>query len=348
MSVYVDIKKKMGDFQLEVSFSADTEVFALLGASGCGKSMTLKCIAGIEQPDSGIIKINDRVVYDSQKGIHVPARERRCGYLFQDYALFPNMTVYENINCIAKDKEETKRLIQRFYLTGKEKLYPGQLSGGQKQRAALARMLAFKPDIIMFDEPFSALDSYIKWQLEKELSAVIREYNKTVLYVSHDRDEVYRLTDRISVMEEGRILEIKEKAEFFERPETLAAALLTGCKNFSRVETVENNVYRAVDWNIRITVPEDKFNPKAKYIGYRAHYFELADSMQENVLECDVVSVVEDMFSYILTLKECSVSEKEDWSYIRYELSKESYKKVSGRNKLWIKIVSDKLIVLEK
>lgn len=230
MALYVDIEKKCGNFLLKVKFTAEKEVLGLLGASGCGKSMTLKCIAGIEKPDKGVIRLDDKVFFDSEKRIHLPVQKRRVGYLFQDYALFPNMTVLQNILCGAGDRKKASEYVKRFFLEGKEQLYPAQLSGGQKQRTAMARMLAGEPEILMLDEPFTALDNYLKMQLERELMKVMEDYGKTVLFVSHDRNEAYRMTDRIAVMEDGKILDVQPKEELFQNPASLAATLLTGCK----------------------------------------------------------------------------------------------------------------------
>lgn len=335
MSLYVDIEKQLGSFRLKVQFQTEQEVFAILGASGCGKSLTLKCIAGIEKPDRGIIRLDDRVLFDSAKRIDMPARSRRVGYLFQDYALFPNMTVLQNIMCGTKSQEKAMELVEHFFLQGKEQLYPAQLSGGQKQRTALARMLGAKPDIIMLDEPFSALDNYLKTQLERELMTVLEEYGKPVLFVSHDRGEAYRLTDRIAVMEEGHIVEEQPKRELFAHPGTLAAALLTGCKNITRLEKIPDGqedgreagwegmsedgqeaeretgreagqeaapCYWAQDWGVRLRGVSEKAD--ACYAGFRAHYFQVVQEMEPyNVLECRVLRVIEDTFSVIVLLR---------------------------------------------
>ena len=202
MSLYVDIEKHLPEFHLKTSFEAGNEMLSILGASGCGKSLTLKCIAGIETPDRGRIVLNGRVLFDSQKRINLPARDRKVGYLFQNYALFPHMTVRENIACglPSRDRSFTDSWIEKFYLSGLGDHYPSQLSGGQQQRTALARMLASAPSLIMLDEPFSALDDYLKWQMEQELMHIIRDFPGTALFVSHNRDEVYRMSDRIAVM----------------------------------------------------------------------------------------------------------------------------------------------------
>jgi len=170
MSLYVDIKKSLNGFKLDVNFEAGKQTTGLLGASGCGKSMTLKCIAGIEKPDSGVIMLNDKILFDSTKKINIPPQERNTGYLFQNYALFPNMTTLQNISIGLKlPKHERDKIVKekitKFGLSGLENRYPNQLSGGQQQRVALARILAKEPDILMLDEPFSALDSFLKWQL---------------------------------------------------------------------------------------------------------------------------------------------------------------------------------------
>lgn len=168
--------------------------------------MTLKCIAGIEKPDSGKIILNGKVLFDSENNINLPPQERNVGLLFQNYALFPNMTLKENIIAGVKDEKNKKfvdNLISDFSLNGLENHYPNQLSGGQQQRVALARMLINEPEIIMLDEPFSALDEHLKWSMEKELSGIIKKFTGPVLYVSHNKDEVFRLSDNISVMDRG-------------------------------------------------------------------------------------------------------------------------------------------------
>lgn len=294
MNLYVDIEKKCGDFKLRVKFETSGEVFAILGASGCGKSLTLKCIAGIEKPDKGRIKLGEEILFDSEAGINVPARKRQIGYLFQDYALFPHMTVLQNIMCGAGDEAAARDYIERFYLKGKENLLPGQLSGGECQRVAIARMLAARPVLVMFDEPFNALDSYLKNSLEREIMRVIDKYEGQALFVSHDRDEIYRMTDRIAVMERGSIAGIQEKHELFENPKTLAAALLTGCRNISPVEEGDDGSLLAVDWGIKLRC-EDCRITAPRYVGFHQKHFEVADAMEDfNVIRCNIKRVVED------------------------------------------------------
>lgn len=274
MSLKVNIKKRLGNFNLDVAFETERGVFAILGASGCGKSMTLKCIAGIETPDEGRIELNGRVLYDSAKKINLTPQKRRVGYMFQDYALFPNMTVEQNIKAgMGKHPEEEKvrSYISRFRLEGMEKHYPAQLSGGQKQRVAMARMIASEPDILLLDEPFSALDSYLKWELEQEMRDMLAEVQKPVLFVSHNRDEVYRLCSMVSCIDHGKMEVIEKTKEFFHNPKTKTAAVLSGCKNISAAEIVDNNHIKALGWGITLCVSEIPEETKA--VGIRAHSF---------------------------------------------------------------------------
>lgn len=195
----------------------DGGVFAILGASGCGKSMTLKCIAGIERPDEGRIVLNDRVLFDSEKRINLPPQKRKVGYMFQDYALFPNMNVVQNIQAGMGRKPDPKKVreyITGFQLGGLENHMPDQLSGGQKQRVAMARMLASEPEVLLLDEPFAALDSYLKWKMEQQMLELLQEVQKPVLFVSHSRDEVYRLCDTVSCINQGRMEVIEPVKEF--------------------------------------------------------------------------------------------------------------------------------------
>lgn len=348
MALYVDIKKQCGDFKLRVKFETDKEMFAILGASGCGKSLTLKCIAGIEKPDAGIIKLDDKVLFDSEKRINLPARKREIGYLFQDYALFPNMTVFQNIMCGAGNKKKACEYIEKFFLTGKESLYPAQLSGGQKQRAALARMLSRAPRLVMLDEPFSALDNYLKTQLEREVMNAMDEFGNGGILVSHDRNEVYRLTDTIAVMDNGSIMDIQDKHGIFNAPKTLAATLLTGCKNVTRLEKRENGFY-APDWCMMLSMPKQGFDSgkNYQYAGVRAHFLERVEALEEeNVIDCEILRVIEDTFSMVILFTNRLSERKTGYSVMTYELSKDEWQAIEGKP-LYLKIPADRLILME-
>ena len=200
MSLEVNVTKRFDGFTLHAAFTAGDTATALLGASGCGKSMTLRCIAGIVRPDEGRIVLDGRVLFDSTQGIDLPPQQRNVGLLFQNYALFPNMTVEQNIlSALKKEKDPAARraacaeALRAMRLEELAKRLPGALSGGQQQRAALARILAAKPRILMLDEPFSALDSYLREEVEGEVGSLLAGFAGTALLVTHNRDEAYRL-----------------------------------------------------------------------------------------------------------------------------------------------------------
>lgn len=347
MALSVDIEKKLGEFCLKSKFTAGDETLAILGASGCGKSMTLKCIAGVETPDKGKIILDGTVLYDSEKRINLPARLRKTGYLFQNYALFPNMTVAENISCAVREsKEEKKSVIKEkikdFHLEGLEKKYPRQLSGGQQQRVAIARMLASNPRLIMLDEPFSALDSFLKWQLEQVIFKVKESFSGTILFISHDRNEVFRLCDRVVAMYNGRTQDVAGKKEFFSDPQTLTAALLSGCKNISSAKKTGEHYLFAAEWNMQLVsqkpVPDD-----LRHTGVRAHYLAAVDAPGENTVECDVVKVYEDVFSTIVMAQLKGVS-----SQMRFEIDKEKWRLLDNPHKLFLHIPEDRILLLRQ
>lgn len=306
MSIYVDIEKKLGSFYLNTGFEVEDETLALLGASGCGKSMTLKCIAGIEKPDKGKIILDGVTLFDSERNINLAPQQRHVGLLFQNYALFPNMTVLQNICAGAKrEKDQAKRqsaiwqVISSFGLEELSSHYPHQLSGGQQQRVALARILVSDPKIMLLDEPFSALDSHLRFQLEQNIRNVIRTFNKTVLLVSHDRDEVYRMADKIAVMNNGQIEICGDKKTVFDKPITKASAILTGCKNISTIRRISENRIYAVDWGMELSVNGGFDN--SDFIGIRMHYLHPGDG--DNSILCHVVEEIENPFSYTIMLR---------------------------------------------
>lgn len=272
-----DLHKTYKNFKLALSVQMPGQVLGVLGASGCGKSMMLKMIAGIEQPADGYVRLCGRTLFDRQKKVNLPPQKRKTGYLFQDYALFPNMTIKENIAAGIRERGTDKDavvcdLMRSFGLTGLEDQYPAQVSGGQKQRAALARMLASKPDMLLLDEPFAAVDAYLKEELQIELKERIRGFAGPVIIVSHDRDEIYKLCPHMMVMDCGKNLICKETAEVFKNPRFREAARLTGCKNISRARRVGAQEIEAVEWGMRLHVT-GSIPKNLQYAGIRAHDF---------------------------------------------------------------------------
>jgi len=302
LALFIDIEKTFPDFKLSAQLECKDEVVALLGSSGCGKSLTLKCIAGVEKPDKGRIIINGETVFDSEKRINIPPQKRNVGYLFQNYALFPTMTVWHNISSVIKKPKQEKKsivdnMINMFHLENVKNLYPNEISGGQQQRVALARILVSEPKILLLDEPFSALDTHLKWKVEQEITSVLANFPGTTILVSHDRGEAYRISNKIAVMGKGKVESTGKKEDVFSSPKTLAAALITGCKNISRAEKLGDNEVKALDWGITLKT-ENLVPGNTKYIAVRAHHFQWAASVSEggNTFPCHIHRVIEEPF----------------------------------------------------
>ena len=348
MHLFVDVHKDFGTFKLDVSFETESgQITGLLGASGCGKSMTLRCIAGIEKPDRGRIVLDDKVLFDSEQYIDLPPQKRRVGYLFQNYALFPNMTVAQNIAVGVRDKktrrETVERLIGTLCLEGQEKKYPRQLSGGQQQRVALARILASAPEVLLLDEPFSALDSYLKWQVELELSDLLASFPGPVLFVTHNRDEVQRLCQQVCVLDQGKSQAVLPVKELFEAPRTLSACLLSGCKNISRARVTEDGKVEALDWGVTL-IPAGPLPDGLSHIGMRAHYIRPTDGPGPNRLPCKVERVVENVFSTVVMLSIPDGSQ--GFSRLRMELEKGRWPELAGKDPLWLELPAKDLLPL--
>jgi molybdate ABC transporter permease protein len=276
--LWVDIHKQLSGFSLQVAFHSDRQPLAVLGASGAGKSMLLRCIAGIDTPSQGRIVLNGRNLFDAAKGINVPSRDRRIGIIFQNYALFPHLTVAQNIAFgVPKGlsrlaiRQRVEAQLQAVELMGFGDRYPHQLSGGQQQRVALARALASEPEVLLLDEPFSALDTHLRSQMERELLSLLRHYQGVTLLVTHNMEEAYRLCQNLLVLEQGQIIAHDTKQSIFEHPRTVTVAKLTGCKNFSRVRVLDDRQVEAIGWNCKLTCTE-AISESVTQIGIRAHH----------------------------------------------------------------------------
>ena len=218
--LYVNIEKRLASCNLHIEFVTDEQILGLFGSSGAGKSMTLKCIAGIEKPDKGVIRLGDRVLFDSDQNINLKPQERGVGYLFQEYALFPNMTVRGNITAAlhhlkrADRKERADTLMEQFKISHLADKRPDSLSGGERQRAALARLIASEPELLLLDEPFSSLDTMLKCELIPFVKETVEGYGKGCIMVSHDVGEIAAVCGRVTVIRNGKTEPTQDVGDF--------------------------------------------------------------------------------------------------------------------------------------
>ena len=315
MSIYLDIKKSFKDFTLEVKFENNIGTLGILGPSGCGKSLTLKCLAGLETPDEGVIKVGNKTVFDSSAKINIKPQQRNVGYLFQSYALFPNMTVKENIEiAMKKDKpgreKKIEDLINRYEINGLENRYPVNLSGGQQQRVALARIFAYEPEIILLDEPFSALDTFLRDSMQAKLLDIIDHYSGDVIMVTHNRDEAYKICDRLLVFDSGRIMGDGKSDELFKNPQSVQVAKITGCKNIAEIKKVSEDRVYVKDWEVELCVngPVDDNT----HIGIRAHYFSTEKSPKRDEIKVRAINEIVGPFEKNVLLRNPDIKNGKD------------------------------------
>lgn len=263
MNVEVDIEKKFyakkglkekgksPSFSMHCTFDAGSDLIVLFGCSGSGKTTSLRCVAGLETPDAGKIKINDTLYFDSKKKVNIPPERRKIGYMFQENALFPHMNVKQNIEFGLKGMsslEKTRRADEMLRLVGIEELefaYPEELSGGQKQKVALARALAPSPEVLLLDEPFSSLDTVVRMKLKKELRTIQKELEIPVIFITHDPVEAFTLSDKMVVFENGRIEQAGSPDDVFYHPKTQYVAELVGFSNLFDDAVVEGHGQKA-------------------------------------------------------------------------------------------------------
>lgn len=306
MSIKLNIKKNLSSFNLDVSFEHESGVLGFLGASGCGKSMTLKALSGLITPSSGSIIVNDEVFFNSEKKINLSPQKRKTGYLFQNYALFPTMTIRENIEIgmlKLNDSEKNKissNYIERLNLNGLEDRYPWQLSGGQMQRVALARALASNPETLLLDEPFSALDMHLRSNMEKELMSILKDFKGNVVFVTHDINEAYRICDEIIVYDNGKALQKKNKEDLFNKPSSLSEAVLTGCKNICTAVKKGNHRILAIDYGYEYTVL-GQIPDNLNKLCIRAHNIEIChDNKDINTYPFIITKIIENPFDFTI------------------------------------------------
>ncbi|MCM0593584.1 MAG: molybdate ABC transporter permease subunit [Gloeotrichia echinulata DEX184] len=351
----VDIQKQLPGFHLEVSFTTDAQPLGLLGGSGAGKSMILRCLAGIETPTRGQIILNGRILFDWEQKINVPSRDRRIGFLVQNYALFPHMTVAQNIAfglpkglAPGNIRAQVEEQLLAMQLQGLGDRYPHQLSGGQQQRVALARALASQPEALLLDEPFSALDTHLRSQLEQQMTATLANYSGATLFVTHNMEEAYRVCPNLLVLEHGRAVQYDTKQEIFAHPTTVSVAQLTGCKNFSRAVVQPSHQVEAIDWGCTLQVVEP-INSELSHIGIRAHQIIFTnDPNQENTFKCWLVRTSETPHRMTLFLKLNSPAHSPQDYHLQAEVFKEKWATLKDQPFPWyVRLDPQRLLLME-
>ncbi len=329
MGLHIDITKKLSGFQLQAGLSCGHEIIGVLGASGSGKSMLLNSVAGLVKPDSGSIVLDDVVFFDSSKKVNLPPRERKTGYLFQNYAMFPHLTVAENIafglgNLPKPERiKKVAELMERFHLKNMAKRYPSQISGGQQQRVALARALAVEPRILLLDEAFSALDEHLKTHMLKEMQETLKKFQGTTLFVTHNMAEAYYLCDRIVILNNGSVETSGPKEEVFQRPVSLATATITGCKNTASAVRKTEHFVEVPEWGVSLATDAIAGSEKG-FIGIRENNIKLADnSVQENSFSVWIADESEAPTRITLYLKIGSAPQRLNDFHIEWEISRE-------------------------
>jgi molybdate transport system ATP-binding protein len=307
----VEINRTLPDFKLDVAFSVDSEVLGILGPSGSGKTMTLNCIAGLVCPNRGFIQLNDRVLFDTSQKVNLPPRDRNVGLVFQNYALFPHLTASENIaygirhHSRSEVNHRVQTLNEKMGLDGLQNRYPQQLSAGQQQRVAVARALAPEPEILLLDEPFSALDSLTKEQLEMQILELRHFYKGHIILVTHDLVEAYRLSSRIAVYDAGKIIQCDRKGKIISSPANQKVARMTKFRNF-----MDGIITDIKDKNIWVSIPELGVDLKVAAnghknlavnqpitIGVRSEYIQAVAAPGQNTFQGTLNSSVENLTS---------------------------------------------------
>lgn len=356
IGLIIDIQKQLPGFLLNVAFTADQTPLGLLGGSGAGKSLILRCIAGLDTPDKGRIVLNGKVLFDSDRGINLPPRDRACGFLFQNYALFPHLTIAENIafgmvqaQSWREIKQEVEKQLIAVDLPGMGDRYPGELSGGQQQRVALARAKASQPGIMLLDEPFSALDTYLRDKQEKLLRNNLIHYQGVTLFITHNLEEAYRVCPNLLVVDRGQIIANGTKQDIFESPGNFRTAQLTGCKNFSRAVAISDRQIKAIDWNCIIEIVEP-IPESLEYVGIRAHQLIFPETDNEpNTFPCWLATISETQHRMTLYLKLNQPANHPEDYHLQAEVFKDKWQTLKDRPFPWkIQLNPLRIVLLHK
>jgi len=351
----MSVEKMLDSFDLKVELHAGKGAVGLLGASGAGKTMTLRMIAGIVTPDRGRIVLNGRVLFDRASERNTPAAQRKIGVVFQDYALFPHMTVAENVAFGLSGLSRTERLarvanqLERMHIAELAERYPREISGGQRQRAAIARCMAIEPDALLFDEPFAALDPHLRRQMEEQLREALDEYNGAVIFVTHDMEEAFRFCSDLLVLDSGRVIASGPKHELFEHPRTVAAARLTGCKNIVPARRFAEDRIAVDAWRCELKTATPAPDGLT-HVGMRSHQIAFnSPTTGENSFPCWLVSTSEAPHEITLYLRLHSAPRPGDAPHLQADVPKDLWRRLSAQPQPWqVELDPARLLLLEK
>jgi molybdate transport system permease protein len=351
----IAIEKKLEHFDLDVKFCVNKGAVGLLGASGAGKSMTLRMIAGIITPDRGRIVLNGSVLFDSATNCDITPARRRIGVVFQDYALFPNMTVAENIGFgLSAIPEGERRLrvqkqLEQMHIAELEDRYPAEISGGQRQRVAIARCMAIEPDALLLDEPFAALDPHLRRQMEEQLRETLAEFNGPVVFVTHDMEEAFRFCTDLLVLDSGCVIASGPKHQLFERPKTVVAARLTGCKNIAAARRIAEDRIAVDAWNCELQTAVS-VSESLTHVGLRSHQITFQPSAQsDNTFLCWLVSTSEAPHEMTVYLRLHIIPEAGELPHLQADVPKDIWQTLSVVPQPWrVRLDSTKLLLLEE
>jgi molybdate transport system permease protein len=350
----MQVERALENFTLQVSLCTGTGAVGLLGASGAGKSMTLRMIAGVVAPDGGRIVLNGRVLYDSAVGRNVPSAKRRIGVVFQDYALFPHQTVAENVGfgLSTLPEQERRARVDRqlnlMHIAELANLYPKEISGGERQRVAIARCMAIEPDALLLDEPFAALDPYLRRQMEEQLRETLTTYNGVVIFVTHDMEEAFRFCTDLLVLDGGRVIASGPKHELFERPRTVVAARLTGCKNIVPARRVDVDLIAVDAWSCQLKAPAP-VSSALTHVGFRSHQIVFQQAAEvENTFLCWLVSTNEAPHEMTLYLRLHAAPCAGEAPHLQADVPKDLWRALSTQPQPWrVTLDPERLLLLE-
>jgi molybdate transport system permease protein len=348
------VEKALDNFNLQVALRTGKGAIGLLGCSGAGKSMTLRMIAGIVSPDRGRIVLSDRVLFDSETGQKVSSARRRIGVVFQDYALFPNMTVAENVgfglSALSEPVRQGRvaRQLELMHIAELANRYPKEISGGQRQRVAIARCMASEPEALLLDEPFAALDPHLRRQMEEQLRETLAGYKGAVVIVTHDMEEAFRFCADLLVLDSGRVIASGPKHQLFERPRTVIAARLTGCKNIVAACRADADRIAVDAWNCQLQTASPV--PDAlTHVGFRSHQLVFQPPANgDNTFPCWLVSASEAAHEMTLYLRLHTPPRTGEPAHLQADVPKAFWCELSAQPQPWsVKLDPNRLLLLE-